>query len=93
MEKVWADVAENPFLWCVFIWTGFDYRGSLRRMSGRMSIRILVLWIPVGFPKTIISIKNRNGLRNVYFIFFHTETGRTRNEKQKKSGCIVIFMK
>ncbi|WP_156043012.1 hypothetical protein [Robinsoniella sp. KNHs210] len=56
MEKAWADVAENPFLSGVFIWNGFDYRWSLRRMSGRMSIRILVLWIPVGFPKTIISI-------------------------------------
>lgn len=28
VEKAWADVAENPFLSGVFIWTGFDYRGE-----------------------------------------------------------------
>jgi len=28
VEKAWTDVAENPFLSGVFIWTGFDYRGE-----------------------------------------------------------------
>ena len=28
VEKAWSDVAQNPFLTGVFIWTGFDYRGE-----------------------------------------------------------------
>ena len=53
LEQAWRDVAENPFLTGLFIWTGFDYRGEPTPYQWPCINSHFGLMDTCGFPKDV----------------------------------------